>query len=76
MKEIEQSEGSVIVFIDEIHTIIGAGGGDGAMDAANMLKPALARGEFRAIGATTLNEFQKHFEKDPAFARRFQPVYD
>jgi ATP-dependent Clp protease ATP-binding subunit ClpB len=75
MKEIEQSEGAVIVFIDEIHTIIGAGGSDGAMDAANMLKPALARGEFRAIGATTLNEFQKHFEKDPALARRFQPVY-
>lgn len=74
MKEIEQSEGQVIVFIDEIHTIVGAGGGDGTMDAANMLKPALARGEFRAIGATTLNEFQKHFEKDPALARRFQPV--
>lgn len=74
MKEIEQSEGQVIIFIDEIHTIVGAGGGDGTMDAANMLKPALARGEFRAIGATTLNEFQKHFEKDPALARRFQPV--
>ncbi len=75
MKEIERSEGQVILFIDEIHTIIGAGGGEGTMDAANMLKPALARGEFRAIGATTLNEFQKHFEKDPALARRFQPVY-
>lgn len=75
MKEIERSEGQVIVFIDEIHTIIGAGGGEGSTDAANMLKPALARGEFRAIGATTLNEFQKHFEKDPALARRFQPVY-
>lgn len=75
MKEIEQSEGAVIVFIDEIHTIIGAGGSDGSMDMSNMLKPALARGEFRAIGATTLNEFQKHFEKDPALARRFQPVY-
>ncbi len=75
MKEIEQSEGSVIVFIDEIHTIIGAGGGEGTMDAANMLKPALARGDFRAIGATTLNEFQKHFEKDPALVRRFQSVY-
>jgi ATP-dependent Clp protease ATP-binding subunit ClpB len=75
MKEIEQSEGQVIVFIDEIHTIIGAGGSDGSMDMSNMLKPALARGEFRAIGATTINEFQKHFEKDPALARRFQPVY-
>lgn len=75
MKEIERSEGQVIIFIDEIHTLIGTGGGDGAQDAANMLKPALARGEFRAIGATTLNEFQKHFEKDPALARRFQPVY-
>ena len=75
MKEIERSEGAVILFIDEIHTIVGAGGGEGTMDAANMLKPALARGEFRAIGATTYNEFQKHFEKDPALVRRFQPVY-
>jgi len=75
MKEIEASEGKVILFIDEIHTIIGAGSSEGSMDAANMLKPALARGEFRAIGATTLNEFQKHFEKDPALVRRFQPVY-
>lgn len=76
MKEIERSEGQVILFIDEIHTLIGAGGSsDGAMDAANLLKPALARGEFRAIGATTVNEYQKHFEKDPALARRFQPVY-
>ena len=75
MKEIAASDGKVIVFIDEIHTLIGAGGAEGAGDAANMLKPALARGEFRAIGATTLNEYQKHFEKDPALARRFQPVY-
>ena len=74
MKEVEQSEGSVVLFIDEIHTIIGAGSSEGSMDAANMLKPALARGEFRAIGATTLNEYQKHFEKDPALVRRFQPV--
>lgn len=75
MREIEQAEGSVILFIDEIHTIIGAGSSEGSMDAANMLKPALARGDFRAIGATTLNEYQKHFEKDPALVRRFQPVY-
>ncbi|MAQ77061.1 type VI secretion system ATPase TssH [Candidatus Campbellbacteria bacterium] len=74
MKEIEASEGKVILFIDEIHTIIGAGSSEGSMDAANMLKPALARGEFRAIGATTLNEYQKHFEKDPALVRRFQPI--
>lgn len=75
MKEIERSEGQVILFIDEIHTLVGAGGSEGTMDAANMLKPALARGELRAIGATTLNEYQKYFEKDPALARRFQPVY-
>ena len=75
MKEIEQSDRKVILFIDEIHTIVGAGASEGTMDAANMLKPALARGEFRAIGATTLGEYQKHFEKDPALARRFQPVY-
>ncbi len=74
MKEIENSDGSVILFIDEIHTIIGAGSSEGSMDAANMLKPALARGTFRAIGATTLSEYQKHFEKDPALVRRFQPV--
>jgi ATP-dependent Clp protease ATP-binding subunit ClpB len=75
MKEIEKSEGSIILFIDEIHTIVGAGAAEGQVDAANLLKPALARGELRAIGATTLKEYQKHIEKDPALARRFQPVY-
>ncbi len=75
MKEIERSDGKVIVFIDEIHTIVGAGAAEGAMDASNMLKPALARGELRAIGATTLKEYQKHIERDPALTRRFQPVY-
>jgi ATP-dependent Clp protease ATP-binding subunit ClpB len=74
-KEIERAEGKIILFIDEIHTIVGAGAAEGAMDASNMLKPALARGELRAIGATTLKEFQKHIEKDPALTRRFQPVY-
>jgi len=75
MKEIERAEGSVILFIDEIHTIVGAGAAEGSMDASNMLKPALARGELRAIGATTLKEYQKYIEKDPALTRRFQPVY-
>lgn len=75
MKEIEKSDGKVILFIDEIHSIVGAGGSEGTMDASNMLKPALSRGELRAIGATTLREYQKHIEKDPALARRFQPVY-
>ncbi len=75
MKEIERAEGKIILFIDEIHTIVGAGGAEGTLDASNMLKPALARGELRAIGATTLREYQKHIEKDPALARRFQPVY-
>ncbi|MCX6753088.1 MAG: AAA family ATPase [Candidatus Nomurabacteria bacterium] len=75
MKEIERAEGKIILFIDEIHTIVGAGGAEGTLDASNMLKPALARGELRAIGATTLKEYQKHIEKDPALARRFQPVY-
>jgi ATP-dependent Clp protease ATP-binding subunit ClpB len=75
MKEVEKSNGKVILFIDEIHTIVGAGASEGSMDASNMLKPALARGELRAIGATTLKEYQKHIEKDPAFSRRFQPVF-
>lgn len=75
MREIERMEGNVIVFIDEIHTLVGAGAAEGAMDASNMLKPALARGELRVIGATTLKEYQKHIEKDPALTRRFQPVY-
>ena len=75
VKEVQQSDGRAILFIDEIHTLVGAGGGEGAMDAANILKPALARGELRAIGATTLNEFQKYFEKDKALERRFQQVY-
>ncbi len=74
VKEVGESEGEIILFIDEIHTLIGAGGGEGAMDAANILKPALARGELRAIGATTLNEYQKYFEKDKALERRFQRV--
>jgi len=74
VKEVGESDGEIILFIDEIHTLIGAGGGEGAMDAANILKPALARGELRAIGATTLNEYQKYFEKDKALERRFQKV--
>ena len=74
VKEVAGSDGEIILFIDEIHTLIGAGGGEGAMDAANILKPALARGELRAIGATTLNEYQKYFEKDKALERRFQKV--
>ena len=74
VNEVAKSEGEVLLFIDEIHTLVGAGGGDGAMDAANILKPALARGELRAIGATTLNEYQKYFEKDKALERRFQKV--
>ncbi len=75
MKEIERSEGKIILFIDEIHTMIGAGAAEGAMDASNMLKPALARGDLHVVGATTLREYQKHIERDPAFQRRFQPVY-
>ena len=74
VKEVMQADGNIILFIDEIHTLVGTGGGEGAMDAANILKPALARGELRAIGATTLNEYQKYFEKDKALERRFQTV--
>ena len=74
INEVTQAEGRIVLFIDEIHTLVGAGGGEGAMDAANILKPALARGELRAIGATTLNEYQKYFEKDKALERRFQTV--
>ncbi len=75
MKEVERSEGKIILFIDEIHTLVGAGAAEGSMDASNMLKPALARGEIRVIGATTLKEYQRHIEHDPALTRRFQPVY-
>ncbi len=74
VKEVTAAEGDIVLFIDEIHTLVGAGGGEGAMDAANILKPALARGELRAIGATTLDEYQKYFEKDKALERRFQKV--
>jgi ATP-dependent Clp protease ATP-binding subunit ClpB len=74
IKEVTDSNGEIILFIDEIHTLIGAGGGEGAMDAANLLKPALARGELHAIGATTLKEYQKYIEKDKALERRFQSV--
>src|SRR5881296_4292517 len=75
LKEVTESSGQVILFIDELHTVVGAGAAEGAMDASNMLKPALARGELRCVGATTLNEYQKRVEKDPALERRFQPVY-
>ncbi len=74
LKEITEAKGQIILFIDELHTLVGAGAAEGAMDASNMLKPALSRGELRAIGATTLNEYKKHIEKDPALERRFQPV--
>src|SRR6185295_6753769 len=75
LSEISSAEGDIIVFIDELHTLIGAGKADGAMDASNMLKPALARGELHCVGATTLDEYRKHIEKDAALARRFQPVF-
>jgi len=75
LKEIKESEGDIVLFIDELHTIIGAGAAEGAVDASNMLKPSLARGELRCVGATTLNEYKKHIEKDPALERRFQQVY-
>src|SRR6202161_3679796 len=74
LKEITEAEGQIILFIDELHTLVGAGAAEGSMDASNILKPALARGELRAIGATTLNEYKKYIEKDPALERRFQPV--
>ncbi|MBI5098931.1 MAG: ATP-dependent chaperone ClpB [Nitrospirae bacterium] len=75
LKEIEEAQGQVILFIDELHTVVGAGAAEGAIDASNMLKPALARGELRCVGATTLSEYRKHIEKDPALERRFQPIY-
>ena len=75
LKAVTESEGQIILFIDEMHTLVGAGAAEGAMDASNMLKPALARGELRCIGATTLNEYQKYIEKDAALERRFQQVY-
>ena len=75
LKEVTSSDGGIILFIDEMHTLVGAGKADGAMDASNLLKPALARGELHCIGATTLDEYKKHVEKDAALARRFQPVF-
>jgi ATP-dependent Clp protease ATP-binding subunit ClpB len=75
LKEVQESQGEIILFIDELHTVVGAGAAEGSMDASNMLKPLLARGELRCVGATTLNEYQKHIEKDAALERRFQPVY-
>ena len=75
LREVQAAGGRVILFIDELHTVVGAGAAEGATDAANLLKPALARGELRCIGATTLDEYRKHIEKDAALERRFQPVY-
>ena len=75
LQEVTSSDGGIILFIDEMHTLVGAGKADGAMDASNLLKPALARGELHCIGATTLDEYRKHVEKDAALARRFQPVF-
>ena len=75
LQEVTHAEGAIILFIDEMHTLVGAGASDGAMDASNLLKPALARGELHCVGATTLNEYRKHVEKDAALARRFQPVF-
>src|SRR5262249_18753538 len=75
LKEIASAQGTIILFIDELHTVVGAGAAEGAVDAANLLKPMLARGELRCVGATTLDEYRKHIEKDPALERRFQQVY-
>src|SRR5690606_32229637 len=75
LNEVAAAEGQIVLFIDEMHTLVGAGKGDGAMDASNLLKPALARGELHCVGATTLDEYRKHVEKDAALARRFQPVF-
>ena len=75
IEEVQRSEGEIILFIDELHTVVGAGAAQGAMDASNMLKPALARGELQCVGATTLDEYQKHIEKDAALERRFAPVF-
>jgi ATP-dependent Clp protease ATP-binding subunit ClpB len=74
LKEIQESDGQIILFIDELHTVVGAGAAEGALDAGNLLKPMLARGELRAIGATTIDEYRKYIEKDAALERRFQPV--
>jgi len=75
MDEVKESKGEIILFIDEIHTVVGAGAAEGAIDASNMLKPALAHGELQTVGATTLDEYRKHIEKDKALERRFQPVF-